>query len=109
MSFYKVNRTPSREKMWSGGKGGNGLGSCANVTHSDKIYCLTTKQDRSPNSGLIEYEDFCRYLTRGELEQAQTLPIGYTKAISYNQAQAVLGNGWTVDVIAHIFKGLKRD
>lgn len=106
LSFYRVNRTPSREKMWSGGKGGNGLGSCANVTHFNKIFCLTTKQDRSPNSGLIEYEDFCRYLTRGELEQAQTLPIGYTKAISYNQAQAVLGNGWTVDVVAHILKGM---
>ena len=93
--------------MWSGGKGENSLGSCANVTYADKIYCLTTKQDRSPNSGLVEYEDFCRYLTRGELEQAQTLPIGYTKAISYNQAQAVLGNGWTVDVVAHILSNLK--
>ena len=105
---FKVNKTPSREKMWGGGSGRNSLGSCANVTNSEKIYCLTLKQDRCPNSGLIQYEDFCRYLTRSELEQAQTLPIDYTKSVSYNQAQAVLGNGWTVDAIAHIFSFLKN-
>lgn len=106
LSKYKVNKTPSREKMWANGFGKGGIESCANVTRSEKVYCLTLKQDRSPNSGLIEYEDFCRYLTQKELEQAQTLPPGYTKAVSYNQAQAVLGNGWTVDAIAHILKGL---
>ena len=81
----------------------NGAGS-ANVTSSEKIYCLTTKQDRTPNSGLVEFEDFCRYLTQEELEQAQTLPVGYTKCLTYNQSCKALGNGWTVDVIAHILK-----
>lgn len=107
LSKYKLNPTPSRLRMWGEGKGNNGVQSCANVTYADKVYCLTTKQDRCPNSGLVEYEDFCRYLTRSELEQAQTVPIGYTDCLSYNQAQAVLGNGWTVDVIATIFQGLK--
>lgn len=107
LSKYKLNRTPSRERMWNKGLGGNGMGSCANVTHSDKVYCLTTKQDRCPNSGLVEYEDFCRFLTQKELELAQTIPIGYTNCLSYNQACAVLGNGWTADVITHIFEGLK--
>ena len=64
------------------------------------------KQDRCSNSGLIAYSDFCRYLTKDELEQAQNLPKGYTDCLSVNQAQAVLGNGMTVDVIAHIFKSL---
>lgn len=108
LSFYKLNRTPSRERMWSNGNGTNSISSCNNITNATKIQCLTTKQDRCPNSGLIEYEDFCRYLTREELEQAQTVPLGYTSVLSYNQAQAVLGNGWTVDIIAHIFDGLKR-
>lgn len=105
LSKFKVNRTPSRERMWSNGQGGNSSSSCANVTNADKVYCLTTKQDRCPNSGLVEYEDFCRYLTQTELEKAQTVPIGYTSCLSYGQACAVLGNGWTVDVIAHILKG----
>lgn len=108
LSKYKVKRTPSREKMWSDGEGRNSANfGCANVTHTEKIQCLTTKQDRCPNSGLVEYEDFCRYLTRGELEQAQTVPTGYTDCLSYGQASKVLGNGWTVDVIAHIFQSLK--
>ncbi|KOC58575.1 DNA (cytosine-5)-methyltransferase 3B, partial [Habropoda laboriosa] len=108
LSKYKVKETPSRIKMWSNGKGRkNGFGACANVTYSDKIYCLTTKQDRCPNSGLIEYDGFCRYLTQNELEIAQTLPTGYTSCVSYNQAQKVLGNGWTADAIAHIFRGIE--
>ena len=105
---FKVKRTPSREKMWNNGQGRNStLKSCANVTNSNKVYCLTRKQDRCPNSGLIEFDDFCRYLTRREIELAQTLPIGYTDGLSYNQMQDVCGDGWTVDIIAHIFSFLK--
>lgn len=108
LSKYKLNPTPSRVRMWGEGRGNNGVQSCANVTHADKVYCLTTKQDRCPNSGLIEYEDFCRFLTQTELEIAQTIPIGYTDCLSYNQACAVLGNGWTADVIATIFQGIGK-
>lgn len=107
LSKYKLNKTPSRIRMWGGGKGNNGVQSCANVTRANKVFCLTTKQDRCPNSGLVEYEDFCRFLTQTELEYAQTIPIGYTDCLSYNQACAVLGNGWTSAVIEHIFQGLK--
>jgi DNA (cytosine-5)-methyltransferase 3A len=102
---FKVNKTMSRLKMWNNGNGTSGFKSgCANVTDSEKIFCLTRSQDRCPNSGLIEFEDFCRYLTRRELELAQTVPVGYTNCLSYNQAQDVLGDGWTVDVIKHILK-----
>ena len=105
---FKVNKTSSREKMWHDGKGNNSaMGGCANITNAKKIRCLTRKQDRCPNSGLIEFDDFCRYLTRREIELAQTLPIGYTDSLSYNQMQDVCGDGWTVDVIAHIFSFLK--
>ena len=106
-SQFKVKRTPSRERMWNNGQGrDNTIKNCANVTNSDKVYCLTRKQDRCPNSGLIEFDDFCRYLTRREIELAQTLPLGYTDDLTYRQMQDVCGDGWTVDVIAHIFKGL---
>jgi DNA (cytosine-5)-methyltransferase 3A len=105
-SLFKVNKTPSRIRMWAEGKGTNTISSCANVTYSDKIRCLTTKQDRCPNSGLVAHDDFCRYLTKRELELAQTVPVGYTDCLSYNQASKVLGNGWTVDVISHILKDL---
>ena len=78
---YKMNRTPSREKMWSNGVGSrNNGGICANVTFADKTYTLTTKQDRQPNAGLVEFEDFGRYLTHVECERLQTLPDNYTAA-----------------------------
>jgi DNA (cytosine-5)-methyltransferase 3A len=105
---FKVNRTPSRENMWNNGNGRNQNGACANVTHSDKVYCVTRKQDRFPNSGLIEFEDFCRYLTRKEIEQAQTLPVGYTDMLTYNQMQDVCGDSWTLEVIKHLFSPLKE-
>lgn len=94
----------THNKMWSDGKGNNTIaGGCPNITDKNKVYCLTTKQDRNPNSGLIAYKDGCRFLSQKEMEIAQTVPEGYTSMLSYNQACAVLGNGWTVDVIAHIF------
>jgi len=96
--------TPSHIKWWKDGKGRNVIKECDNITYKDKIHTLTRKQDRSPNSGLIEFNGFCRFLTRREIELAQTLPIGYTDILSYNQMQDVCGDGWTVDVIAHILK-----
>lgn len=96
---FKVKKTPSRVAMW--------VGKCPNVTNRSYINCLTTKQDRRNNAGLIEFEDFCRYLTRREMELAQTVPVGYTDCVSIRQAEDLLGDGWTVDVIAHIFNGMK--
>lgn len=43
-----------------------------------------------------------------EYERLQTLPDGYTEGISIAQRKKVIGNGWTVDVIAHILKGLNN-
>jgi len=103
------NMTPSRIKMWNGGNGKSGLGTCVNITYSDKVGCLTRKQDRAPNAGMIQNGDWARYLTRRELELAQTLPVGYCDCLTYNQVQDVTGDGWTVDVIAHIFKNLKEE
>lgn len=112
-SKYKLKKTKMRITSWNNGegrvpkyKGDNTAKYCENVTHAKKIRTLTCKQDRSPNSGLIEFDGFCRYLTTRELELAQTLPVGYTKCLSIRQAEDVLGDGWTVDVIAHIFKNI---
>lgn len=48
-----------------------------------------------------------RYMTHREMERAQNIPMDYTSMVSRNDAACVLGDGWTVDVIAHIFGGLK--
>ena len=47
-----------------------------------------------------------RRLTVKEMEKLQTLPIGYTDRVAERQRIKAIGNGWTVDVIAHILKGL---
>lgn len=51
--------------------------------------------------------DGLRYLTQKELEKLQTMPGDYTNKLNRNKAACVLGDGWTVDVIAHILKGIK--
>jgi DNA-cytosine methyltransferase len=48
-----------------------------------------------------------RMLSPVECERLQTLPDNYTEGISKTQRYKCIGNGWTVDVIAHILKGLK--
>ena len=46
------------------------------------------------------------YLNPNHCEKLQTVPFDYTEGVSERQRFRMLGNGWTVDVIAHIFKGL---
>lgn len=48
-----------------------------------------------------------RQLNQNEMERLQTVPEGYTSILNRNEAASLLGDGWTVDVIAHIFKYLK--
>ena len=43
-----------------------------------------------------------------ECERLQTVPEGYTDHVSNTQRYKMLGNGWTVDVIKHIFDGVKQ-
>ena len=47
-----------------------------------------------------------RYLSRQERERLQTVPNGYTDSVNDNEAASLLGDGWTVDAIAHIFSYL---
>lgn len=50
--------------------------------------------------------DWFRLLTPIECERLQTLPDDYTAGVSKSARYKMLGNGWTVDVIAEIFKAL---
>lgn len=47
-----------------------------------------------------------RKLTPLECERLQTVPDNYTEGVSNTQRYKMLGNGWTVDVIAHILQGI---
>lgn len=59
---------------------------------------------------LIDENDICKYkiISPIEAERLQTLPDNYTEGISKTRQFEVIGNGWTVDVIAHILSYIER-
>jgi len=69
-----------------------------------KVQCLMAQMGM--NKPKIWYNNKIRLLTPIEWERLQTVPDNYTSCVSNNQRYKMLGNGWTVDVIAHIFKGI---
>lgn len=92
---------------------------CLTTSYNFYQYCGTAdKPIFKVESGLIEIggkpypikiKDGCyliRKLSPVECERLQTLPDNYTAGVSNTQRYRQLGNGWTVDVIAHILGGL---
>lgn len=69
-----------------------------------KFYTLTA-QDRH---GIL-IEGYIRKLTPIECERLQTFPDDYTAGVSNSQRYKMLGNGFTVDVIAHILSHIPKD
>jgi len=90
------------------------------VTRARKSYCLTaTHGNCLGKDGLpipseiihntkrhqrtcIIHDDHWRMLSPVECERLQTVPDGYTSSVTQRQRYRCLGNGWTVDVIAHL-------
>jgi DNA-cytosine methyltransferase len=75
------------------------------VRADEKSNCLTTVQ----KDNVVVAKDMWRKLTPLECERLQTLPDNYTNHVSNSQRYKMIGNGWTVDVIAHILKGIQLD
>lgn len=50
-----------------------------------------------------------RKLTVSECKRLQTVPEWYEFPVSDTQAYKMLGNGWTVSVIAHLLEAIKAD
>jgi len=73
------------------------------VRPDGKTCSLTTVQ----KDNYITEDYTIRKLTPVECERLQTLPDNYTSGVSNTQRYKALGNAWTVDVIAHIFKHIK--
>ena len=53
---------------------------------------------------IVFHNDSIRKLTPVECERLQTVPDNFTSMLSKTQRYKCLGNGWTIDVIAHILK-----
>jgi len=60
------------------------------------------------NNNLYSYKDgIVRELNQIEMERLQGFPDGYTSILSKTKAGSLLGDGWTLPVIEHIFKFIK--
>jgi DNA (cytosine-5)-methyltransferase 3A len=64
------------------------------------------RQDGS-GQNVVSINNRIRRLTPIECERLQTVPDNYTNHVSDTQRYKMLGNGWTIDVIAHIFSYAK--
>lgn len=74
-----------------------------------KANCLTARSDASWNCNYVTRNGVLTKLTPEEYEKLQTVPIGYTDVdgVPARERYKMLGNGWTVDVIAHILSHIK--
>lgn len=74
-----------------------------------KAPTLTTMGGGHQEPKVLNGEKEWRKLTPLECERLQTVPDNYTEGVSNTQRYKMLGNGFTVDVIAHILKGMHDD
>lgn len=75
--------------------------------HFDKSITISTRTILSNNTHIFVGENYrIRKLIPIEFERLQTVADNYTNHVSDSQRYKMLGNGWTVDVIAHIFSYL---
>lgn len=101
-----VGGTHATIRLGEIGKGGQGQRIYSNKGKSVALSALGGGQ--GAKTGLYAITPNIRKLTPIECERLQTLPDNYTEGVSDTQRYKSLGNGWTVDVIAHIFKQLNN-
>ena len=77
------------------------------VLDPEKANCLTARSDASWNCNYVTRNGVITKLSCEEYEKLQTVPIGYTSIAKSSERYKMLGNGWTVDVIAHILKQME--
>lgn len=104
--WIKRKQTPSRH-------GFNIVALCnrGNDNQSSRIFRIDGKimtATASCTSKLTKDEKVYRKPTPLEYERLQTLPDNYTVGFSKTQRYKMVGNGFTIDVVAHILKGLKK-
>jgi DNA (cytosine-5)-methyltransferase 3A len=77
----------------------------------DKAYTIDanyykggTHQYQQSGRRMMVHDEKLRKLSVLECERLQTVPEGYTEGVSNTQRYKMLGNAFTVDIIAHILK-----
>ena len=87
----------------------------SNFDMSKRIYhingkhpTLTTLSGGGQRKNITDGKDLF-YLNPIHCERLQTVPDNFTEGVSDRQRFKMLGNGWTVDVIAHILSFIKEE
>ena len=93
------DHTPFRAKELQPRDDGK-VGTVTPSLNNDHKISLTRDKDQ---------EVYWRKLTPLECERLQTVPDNYTNHVSNTQRYKMLGNGWTIEVIAHILKNMEID
>lgn len=106
-TIERHQRTMVAEPFYIGNIGSSGQAHRVYSVHGKSIALSTGQGGQGSGTGLYKIDlpdgDYIiRKLSPVECERLQTLPDGYTDCISNSQRYKCLGNGWTVDVIAHI-------
>ena len=80
-------------------------------SENQKSFCmLATMWKGSQSNGMTVIDDNgLRNITPLECERLQTVPDNYSAIVSNSQRYKMLGNGWTVSVISHIFSYLPKE
>jgi site-specific DNA-cytosine methylase len=91
------DHTPFRAKELQPRDDGK-VGTVTPGLNNDHMISLTRDKDQ---------DVYWRKLTPLECERLQTVPDNYTNHVSNTQRYKMLGNGWTIEVIAHIFKNME--
>lgn len=98
--------TSSRKRWFESDKGQHTVKKRYSTLDGDLAGCLTARSDASWNSNYVTRNGEVTKLSCTEYERLQNVPENYTAGEKPSHRYRVLGNGWTVDVIAHIFKNL---
>ena len=92
-------------KLGNTNPSGNGMN--GDVFSSNGL-CPTLTTNKGEGIKIKDQEKY-RKLTPIECERLQTVSDNYTNHVSNSQRYKMLGNGWTVEIIAHIFKGMDSE
>ena len=111
-TLERHQRTMIAEPVRIGDIGSNSQGHRVYSVHGKSVTLSANGGGQGGATGLYKIDlpdgDYIiRKLSPVECERLQTLPDNYTERVSNTQRYKQLGNGWTVDVIAHILRNIK--
>lgn len=97
INYKKVNKTPSRNIMRK---------KCKNITNLKFCQTITLKQDRWPNAGIIDFEDYYRFLTPREQFRLMGFFFDEIKIDGFTNSQLenLAGDGWDINLVSKILR-----